>query len=247
MRKGIIVFLFLLILLLSFRTVSADEILFRGLPWGSNIDLFIDSINASVWDGIEDDSAELISWGEYRNKSDRFILYLKSDSVFPSGWVYTKLTKGNPPLKVAGYEIRSVSGYFYYGVKNETVIKSRDSCRLYMAEYLFDVLDVEGAFSDIKNKLVTLYGEGTLSTTTGTAYSSETWEKLTYPVVKYVITGDNDTSLLLEKGTINESGYILLVYGKGDTDSEIKHIQNLLYQESLYEEQNNRSNSTDGL
>ena len=234
-------------LTMLFGTTYADEILFRGLPWGTDIDTFKKSFNASPWSGVEDEEAQLIAWNEHRNNSSRMIFDLKSSSILPSGWSYTTFSFDGSPLVVAGYNVAALDGYFYYGVDGDTVIKDRASTRLYMAEYVFDVLDIDGAFQDLKTKLTSLYGTGETKLSEGTAYNSETWKEIVYPVEKYIIFGDNDTSVLLEKGIIDSSGYVLLAYGQGEDDSEIKKIQNLSFIKKLHDEQNNRTDSNDGL
>ncbi len=229
-------------------TAYGDEILFRGLPWGANIDEFKQSINAATW-GAEDSEVTLVSWEEYKKDTDRLIVDLSGIGGLPTGWSYSEYHfEQESPIKVAGYNVLAVAGYFMYGTDGDTVLRDSHSSRLYLAEYLFNVLDANGTFDDLKSKLISLYGEGKTAYFEGSAYNSETWEQIKYPIEQFEIKGDNGTGLILEKATYNgETVYLLLSYGIERSGDEIKELERIVYQEKLDLERNNRTNNTDGL
>lgn len=226
----------------------ADEILFRGLPWGSSIVDFKKAINSS-FSGSSNSEVSLISWEAYKNYSDRLIIDLSSANKLATGWSYAEYHfEDNSPIIVAGYNVMSIAGYFMYGTNGDKLLKDASSSKLYFAEYSFNVLDVDGAFDDLQQKLISLYGKGETYYSEGKAYDAETWKQIKYPIVQYVIKGDNGTELFLEKATYKGEGvYLMLSYGIEGKEEDLERLELMVYQEKLEEERNNRNNDTTGL
>ena len=205
----------------------AEEITFRDIPWGSNINEFEDSFGFDVG-GIE---GFLPHWSSFRPVSsiDR--------SRYSVGYDVTIWPK-SITFQVAGYDLDFIFAYFYYGVDNGSLDKSPDSSEFYMAEYIFDVEDVSGAYMDLRAKMTSLYGEGEDEN----GNPSEDY----YSTVWY---GENDTAvrLLVKSNSPYEGFSIRLVYGKTNSDDYVEYLEELARMEQIQEEQVNRLESTDGL
>lgn len=183
-----LVCLVVVISLLFSSTALADEILFRDIPWGSNV------------------SDVLSAMPQYSNECD-FGWQTRIDGWNSFNANYGKLKNGETPaiyyygeLSVAGYKVNSITFQFLFSVDDEGMIhRGKDDLRLKGAMYRLEVADIEAAASDLQKKLTDLYGKGKAS-------SNE--------VNNQIVTwyGDNDTGVCLE----HSEDYIVIWYGNTD-------------------------------
>lgn len=192
-----------LLVFLTFATPAlADEILFRGIPWGSNVSDVLDAMP------------------KYSNESS-FGWETRIDAWNSFNADYGKSKNGETPtiyyygdLSVAGYKVSSITFQFLFSVNAEGVVeRSKDELLLRGAMYQLEVADIEMASDDLAEKLTNLYGKG---------------EKGTNELDNQIITwyGDNNTGVCLEYS----DDYIVIWYGNTD-ESVISNLDNALARE----------------
>ncbi len=149
------------ILVLVSSCAFADEVTFRGIPWGSNVEtlekaLKSDGVFISSMDGFAVPYPAL-----FKISRSKQAFALLQDGVNQSreeiGWFTTAgfIT----PLKVAGYDVELISAYSFYGLSDGAISTEKKDSVFYAAEYTFDVRDKEAAYRDLKEKLTVLYGD----------------------------------------------------------------------------------------
>jgi len=221
----------------------ADEIQFRGISWLSSLSDVQASFGEEVpIDAIEEFQMLLVSDlnGDYSNINE------VSRVEYPSGWIGV-CPASFYDVSVAGYPLDEINIYCSYDVEDGIILKDIDSSKLYLAAYRFDVSNVEEAYSDLQQKMNSLYGEGEIanndyeySTGDVTINRTTTW------------SGDNSTKAVLAyKGLDDASGsfsyaYLWLTYSTSDADDLIKTICQIQSGDELNRIDENRSN-TDGL
>ena len=192
-----------LLVFLTFVTPAlADEILFRDIPWGSNVPYVLDAMP------------------QYSNECD-FGWETRIDAWNSFNADYGKSKNGESPtiyyygdLSVAGYKINSITFQFLFSVDTEGVIhRGKDDLFLRGAMYRFEVADIEMASADLTEKLTDLYGEG---------------EQHINELDNQTITwyGDNSTGVCLEYS----DDYIVIWYGNTD-ESVISNLDKALARE----------------
>lgn len=223
MKKYIAV---LLVLVLVSTTALADEILFRGIPWGTSVLEFEKQIGCEI--GYTE--LRLPHWSSYSPTSSI------DKGTYTIGYDVTA-GFGDTLFQVAGYDLDFIFAYFYYGVEDGKINRNPEASEFYLSEYIFDVEDIEGAYSDLKEKMTSLYGEGTEEKGKTSEYYATVWD------------GDNNTAvrLLVRSNYPYDGSSIRLVYGKTDSDEHVKYLEELVQQERIMQERNNRSDSKDGL
>lgn len=158
-----IVALIVAVLMFFSACACADEVMFRGIPWGSNVE--------TLEKTLKSDGAYISSIDGFAVPYPALFKISHSKQGFASmqdgtkqsreeiGWYTTAFFM--TPLKVGGYEVESISAYSFYGLTNGVISKEKKKSVFYAAEYTFDVRDKEAAYKDLKEKLTILYGEST--------------------------------------------------------------------------------------
>ncbi len=162
---------FALIMLCS--VASAEEILFRGIPWGTNIP----------------DACKLLSDFEIIDYIDELPAQEWMESYTGEGLdnSFNILAHANDGVTVGGYEINLLDLLFLYSFDEAMIHREQEESRLFRATYHLTVADAESAFADLTMKLTTLYGEGTQSQSDGERYVE--WRSEGTGV--YLIMGDS--------------------------------------------------------
>lgn len=176
-----------LVLAMMCCAASADEILFRGNHWGSKYsDVTAEMQYVGRW---YDDELHFVDW------MDLNIDYSKESNGFDVIG-YTD----DEDFKVAGYSVNTISLLFLYSTNGVEVIKDIQDSELFGAQYSFQVMDLEIAYTDLKEKLSGLYGDGKEGKNEYGDMTFVTW------------AGDNDTAVKL----ITDGYGIYIRYGKTD-------------------------------
>ena len=157
--KKLVVFSVLLALLFVHGTCFADEIVFRGIPWGSAADYTCDELNKN---GL---SLYLSSVDEYRSKAATYrlrnmiapMLYGNA-SIGEQG--LTTIALAYPrDVKVAGYNLSSVMTFFVYKPHEGELVYNDKYTAFYAGVYSFVPENIDGMYNDLKEKLSSVYGE----------------------------------------------------------------------------------------
>lgn len=180
--------LIIMILGLFGSSAQAEEILFRSIPWGSNMPDVLNAMPPYSNECDFDWETRIDAWNSF-NAS-----YGKSNNGgIPSIYYYGDLS-------VAGYKVNSVTFQFLYSVDDEgKVQRSKNDMMLKGAMYRLEVADIDFASSDLMAKLTELYGNGTKGT-----------NEVNNPIVTWY--GDNNTGVCLEYST----DFIVIWYGNTD-------------------------------
>ncbi len=250
----------LLVLVMMCGVALADEILFRGIPWGANI---IDA--ESVIDAIPD--CDIYYVDEYNmpywEKHSALSIGLDASSDYNTGYMMAVMSMGwiSPDafqeFKVGGHTVEYMNLYFRFGLTDEGISRDKEDSVLILAEYDFDSLDYAGAYDDLKAKLTSLYGEGkeTVEESEGMGWSEDgEFEK--FGVVRRVTVwdGDNNTSVKLESSTSTLpveddmwNHYMNLAYGKTDEKKNIDLIDDYVKLENIKSEKESITADVSGL
>ncbi|MBQ8073919.1 MAG: hypothetical protein IJ231_09190 [Clostridia bacterium] len=252
MRKYIcVVFVSIMIICLVAEAAYADEILFRGLPWYSSMA----EVKASFADDpiLVDEVDEAVQ-----------VLYSKIDgnmhnlsygiTGYPAGWVAYSYLDGMD-FNVAGYGLSDMMVYCCYGLDENNVDREINSSRLYLASYTFNVVDKQGAFEDLKEKLTSLYGNGIENAVENSYYAigENDLEEVSFTEHKIEWLGDNNTAAVLvySESALGNSDlfhhYLVLTYGKTDSDAMVQAVCDAVEAERMKTEKQNRTNNTNGL
>lgn len=233
------------------ETAYADEILFRGLPWYSSM--------AEVKASFTDDSIFVDEVDEAVQ-----VLYSKIDgnmhnlsygiTGYPAGWVAYSYLEGMD-FNVAGYGLSDMMIYCCYGLDEKNVDREINSSRLYLASYTFNVVDKQGAFDDLKGKLTSLYGNGVENDVESSYYviGENDLEEVSFTEHRIEWLGDNNTAAVLvySESALGNSDlyhqYLVLTYGKTDSDAMVQAVCDAVEEERVKTENQNRTNTTNGL
>ncbi len=227
--KKIISCLFIMIFTFGlFGNTLADEIEFRGLPWGSSIKEYEKTYNVKDGMLISKDSEPLLRVSKRLDDTDPQILdYGTSDFA---GWVSILF---NPDiengLKVFGHSVSIAYAFFTYGIdKSGNLLLSDNDCNLYLAEYMFDTQNGAKTYDDIKIELDSIYGDGQeklfysrtllLDQVDGSKY-------IDAKIYKCFYYGDNQTICMIEKAMNGDECFSLsLVYANKNGDVMIDSV-----------------------
>ena len=130
MKKTVTFFFALVVMITSFCVSYADvedEILFRGIPWGTSATEFVTLVQADNLGGSVYDDYTLYSWenGEKKNM-DNSVASLKD-----AGYRYYSY----PDATVAGIPIGRIDAYFTFTHDNTQIYRDESDSSLYYAEY----------------------------------------------------------------------------------------------------------------
>ena len=252
MKKLVSVILIsMMIFCLVAETANADEILFRGLPWYSSM--------TEVKASFADDSILVDEIDEALQ-----VLYSKIDgnmrnisygiTGYPAGWVAYSYLEGMD-FNVAGYGLSDMMIYCCYGLDENNVDRDINSSRFYLASYTFNVVDKQGAFDDLKGKLTSLYGSGIENDVESSYYAigENGFEEIPFTEHRIEWLGDNNTAAVLvySESALGNSDlyhqYLVLTYGKTDSDAMVQAVCAAVEAERVITENQNRTDSTNGL
>lgn len=248
MKRLFVIIVVAIMLACSFGYADTDkEIKFRNITWGINIDE-VKQVLSDIDFWNDEKGYALAHWDDEQD------YYFGREE---NGWLGWCFNSSNDPLKVAGYPVSMIYLYCAYGVDEKgSVLRDRESSEFYMASYLFDVIDTQGTYEDLKDKMTKLYGEGVETTEFGygsyNAGNSE-WKGYKSTIMTVEWNGANNTGVVLtgrwdDRDTgVNYGNRVILLYGKTDYDMKLTMIEKAVTQERLQAEIENRSADIDGL
>ena len=155
--KRLVSFFVLIALMLVWGTGIAEEIMFRGIPWGSAADYTCDKLNK---DGL---SLFLTTPEDYSAIATYRVKNMVSASMYGNASSEQGLTafalEYPMDLKVAGYNPSTVMTFFVYRPHEEELVYDLKYTAFYAGLYTFIPENIDGMFSDLKEKLTSVYGE----------------------------------------------------------------------------------------
>ena len=231
MGKRLIVVCFVLCLLCS--SAFADEILFRGIPWGSTPAEVKALLDFSV---ITPTKGSQCSW-------EAGMPYGHEKSFEHTG---ADSFTNQDNLQVAGYDVVQVCVRFYYPLVDGVVVEDDKQSMFYYAHYMIEPKDVDGAYEDLVEKMTTLYGEGVVYNNP----PSDGWYAYTEECVVWY--GDNNTGARViirrYKDSSTNDDYIIISYGKTDSLETLTTLKSAYDAVLIQKEREERENhNMDGL
>ncbi|MCI7028186.1 MAG: hypothetical protein MR914_09050 [Clostridiales bacterium] len=133
---------------------AQDEILFRGIPWGTSLSDFIETMEGSGLFGkvYSSEGLRLSSW---ERKSDRNMDDFAYQLV-KAGFSYSS----NNEITIAGIPVSSIGACFLYSFDGERIYTEESKSMLYYASYQFNPVDIASVIPVLEGKLNRLYGKG---------------------------------------------------------------------------------------
>lgn len=212
------------VLMLLRGSCMAEEILFRGIPWGMGITEVIEILRVEFqWDEVMygEDTLHRI-WDYHVPFSDSFLTNnLLGYNHIPEnvcGYYYSLPHR----IPVAGYDYVDATIYAHYDLQGSDIDTSVDSSKFYAAEYCFEAEELSATYKDLVDKLTYLYGDGEIV---------EDNEEITdgFPIIRW--DGDNNTALSIRAKLgfdyKDRSGEVYLNYYKTDCDEIIAGIDRI--------------------
>lgn len=228
-------------------TAFADEITFRGIPWGASV--------ADVEAAMEKDGIRFYTYNERQMRRwEGLEQAFDFDHLYdePCGWYAYAMPNG---FEVAGYPVASigVSCVWGYSASGE-IQKEKEDSNFYIAVYAFDVIDKEAAYKDLQEKLSSLYGTYTEKSKSGTYFhidSDGSGGECGYREWISEWDGDDNTAVKLYCYSADREGdsseCVSIYYGKTDMDEYIDALQEIIKEDLIRQEQARRNSSVDGL
>lgn len=237
----------------SSSKTEKNTILFRNIPWGANLQQYEAAFEGNH---ISKNQNEYISrWSVRKAENDPGTVSLNDMYAdgYPAGWgtlIYSMDRQDG--LKVSGYHVSTVLGYFVYGVdQNGNVLRDEPDCRFYMAEYTFDAEDGFTAYDDLKGKLSILYGNGTekvIQSQMLTVDDATMQAKYVDSVItRYVITDGRGTCMLEKIEAEGKCSSLALVYADEESDAMIDEVISAIKKERKDSETEDSVGNYDGL
>ncbi len=229
-------------------TVYDEEILFRNIPWGVNVD---DEKSALQSTGFftgkcdTETSARLVPWS--LDPED-------ADSYWDSG-IRLYQYSFSEDVKVAGYNVGTVNLYFMYQHDGVSVNRDSRASELYKVSMELETADYDLAYADLVNKLSSLYGNATeTSDVAGYCSTDGNYHQYNWWASWY---GKDNTAVLLhltyditDEDNKMKGQEITLYYGKTNSEIELISLSNAMTEEAKEAERQNilnNANNTDGL
>lgn len=231
-----------LLVLLTSLSVSANtekEILFREIPWESDMNTVKTSIGT-------------LRWGDWKGESVNtypIAQIVKGESAY-NRFAYTDINvhsiAHDPGINVAGYEVDEIGLYFAYVPDADGKIDTESpQTSFYAADYHLVFSDLDNACKDLTEKLTSLYGEP------DNQESDENWTKTKTELTYW--NGTNGTSVILKKEDNTENTFdldsaITLIYTYEKGDELLQNASDAIAKEKGDLESNIYGNgNTDGL
>lgn len=233
MKRFVSLLLFLCVCF-SLTTVCAESvnepspILFRGIPWGTNLPTAEAALEGISWSNPSVDYAGDVEHNVLEDGSIKF-----TDYVSAKVYAHSSSLKG---MKVAGYELSGINMHFAYTTDETGVLpKDVEHTALVFAEYEIKPKDIEFVMNDLSSKLTKTYGDPSGHRTTG--------RSITYDI--YYWKGLNDTIVsLVGQSYSSGSSEITIRYSFFGADELYqKAMDALAYEEML----NTDTEDTSGL
>ena len=187
------------------------EIIFRGIPWGTNFENVQKALKA------EDISITGMSGETWRKFPLREIIYGSPDDFkLEKNINIWTITWGTLP-KVAGFQLENLKCYFSFLPVDGILTRKYQDSALYAAEYEIMSKDSEALFEDLKAKLTSLYGDVDAEELVAPRFSL-------YVIAEHYAFWDgiNDTRLILKwveneaEAPWDDSVYIIYIWNNGD-------------------------------
>lgn len=175
----------LMIVLLSFTlTAAAEEITFRDIPWGTDVE---NAIKILGWDRqLIKQNETLSAMGKEPRSTDPLEYYFSSNQVESVGYnilegglrddncgfTYKCFWFRDGQMLVAEHSISEISLEFLYGMNNGKVVADCEASEFVKGRYTFYGKDI-AIYDDIFDKLLFLYGEPVDSTENIVDYSKK--------------------------------------------------------------------------
>ena len=214
--------------------VPADEyeeqILFRGIEWGSNYNEAITDLGGISMCDLRE-SEYWYSIKDYMNTESGMSKY----NGTLGGYTYASASSLKD-LSVAGYPIESLYMYFIYTPGEEgMLIKDTEHTKLVYAYYKIKPKDLEAAYDDLTTKLTSLYGD--VDETDHSTFLIDDNQNLWY--------GANGTMVSVVSRDYNTTSTkeLYIKYGFAGGDDLMKASYDAL----VLEESKKAANNTDGL
>ncbi len=222
-----------LALIMLCSTASAEEILFRGIPWGTNVLDVLSSLELIDADGVDKNSGVDVHKLVHVYESDveefgsqRLIGY---SSFEDCGYICTPVIASD--MVVAEYKVAWLELQFLFGITDEKVSCKKSDSEFYSGKYEFRPDDYVSAYEDLVGKLTWLYGEPVVEETVenDSYFTKHRHEKYAR------WDGANDTSVLLYvkyyTDDTNKYQYELSIeYAKTDIEDRIAFIEQFFAQ-----------------
>lgn len=242
-------FFCLVIVLFSLSSIAcAEEITFRGIPWGANVSEVLSSLELVNADEVDRNSGvdkyKLVCVYESDIEEFGSQRLIEFSSFEDCGYTCSPLMAFN--MMVAEYKVSWLELQFLFGIADEKVSREQSDSEFYSAKYKFRPDDYVTAYEDLLDKLIWLYGEPIVEETVNndsylTKHRHERYARW---------NGENDTSVLLYvlyyTDDTNKSRYELSIeYAKTDVLERAEFIEHYFEQEERNTKYN--SSNTDGL
>ena len=156
-------------------------------------------------------------------------------------------------IKVAGYDLSGIHIFCAYPAEDGRIIPDSSKSEFYLAYNNFDVLDTQGTFDDLREKLSSIYGSYEENVDEGhVTYYFESGPVEYNLAKKSIVWTRGNTSVKMycvfdvdAEGP--QQGTVYIYYGRTDYDEKLENLNRLKYLELVEVEQNNRTNETNGL
>ena len=210
-----------------------EEILFREIPWGTSFTEVKDNIIPELdWDSMHGDWMRVLTLNDIIADKSESMDFKNNDLCLDA------YTIGE--IDVAGYTVSQTSMYYAFVPVGGSVTHEDSDTALYAAEYDIEPVDLDLAFADLFNKLVSVYGEPD---------ASKQYEIFNeYPNVLYYWYGSNDTMVVLKRSPYKDDNHIHIFYAWENGDKLLHEADDVVSGIKADEESSIYGNdNTDGL
>lgn len=234
MKKSILAVIIVLVLAVCFSSIAfADEILFRSIPWFSNYENVMDTLDKLdvAWSTPSVISGQNILSTVKEESSNSDKEYLCVCTVYAN--------KSDISLQVAGYDVTGMTLYFaYVPGKDGEIDHSLDDTSFYMARYTIsmDGDEYDLTLKDLMNKLDDLYGKPK------SIKADDGCDSTIDDIYKW--SGSKNTFVYLAGDDNRFGASIRLYYGTEEGDTLIKNAEKIQKQQEL---NHRKDNGSDGL
>lgn len=203
------------------------EIMFRGIEWGTSIDCIEPEIDAHDY-YFTFAKNYIPYWGTAGQQLDYTFDRISNNEI---GWMGVAI--GDGEIMVGGYGATAIDIYCAFGLDdNGNLLRNAQDSMFYYATYAIETSNVNAAYSDLKEKLSSLYGE--CVEFSDEAHGGMAVEKIAQ------WKGANNTAVRLYgqmRSTEEKAGnffeYIEIYYGKTDFDEHLRNVESAVEREKL--------------